>query len=202
MAAAKSRLLHFEMAAAKSFMNLCWEPFMREICKELGFTTENTQAYSKKGSDHHKLWDIIEICYIAFADEIIVEFLRYCNLTNIEPNVESFWNYSAVLKNPNFVFMQQMAFVYLHALILFRRGIRTNNVEYIYAGKNKLSILLFGRNHPNYHQLISLERKIEIQMPPEISSVKFASLVLSRTNRIGFYQSGDVVIEEINKIVS
>ena len=75
-----------------------------------------------------------------------------------------------------------MAFVYLHALILFQRGIGTNNVEHIYAGKNKLLILLFGRNHPNYHQLISLERKIEIQMPPEISSVKFSSLVLSRTN--------------------
>ena len=84
-------------------------------------------------------------------------------------NVESFWNYSPALKNANFVFMQQMAFVYLYALILFRRGIRTKNVEYIYAEKNKLSILLFGRNHPNYHQLISLERKIEVQMPPDIS---------------------------------
>ena len=33
----QSGLLHFEMTAAKSFMNLCWEPFMSEICKELGF---------------------------------------------------------------------------------------------------------------------------------------------------------------------
>ena len=52
---------------------------------------------------------------------------------------------------------------------------------------------------PNYHQLISIERKTEIQMPPEIGSVKFSSLVLSRTNRIGHYQSGDAVTEEINK---
>ena len=73
-------------------------------------------------------------------------------------------------------------------------------MEYVYAGKNKLSILLFGRNHPNYHQLISLERKIEIQMPPEISSVRFSSRILSRTNQIGHYQSGDAVMEEINKV--
>ena len=86
----QSGLLHFEMTAAKSFTNLCWEPFMSKICKELGFTIENAQAYAKNGSDHHKLWDFIEICYIAFTDEIIIEFLRYCNLTNIEPNVESF----------------------------------------------------------------------------------------------------------------
>ena len=78
---------------------------MSEICKELGFTTENAQAYAKKASDHHKLWDIIEICYIALTDEIIVEFLHYCNSTNIETNVEPFWNYSAVLKNANFVFI-------------------------------------------------------------------------------------------------
>ena len=71
-----------------------------------------------------------------------------------------------------------MAFVYLHAVVLFRRGIRKNHAEYIYAGKNKLLILLFGRNHSNYHQLTSLERKIEIQMPPEFSSVKFSSLAL------------------------
>ena len=52
----QSGLLYFEMTAAKSFMNLCWEPFMSEICKELGFTTENAQAYAKKCSDHHKPW--------------------------------------------------------------------------------------------------------------------------------------------------
>ena len=101
----QSGLSHFEMTTAESFMNLCWEPFMSEICKELGFTTENAQAYAKKASDHHKLWDIIEICYIALTDEIIVEFLHYCNSANIETNVESFWNYSAVLKNANFVFI-------------------------------------------------------------------------------------------------
>ena len=48
-------LLHFEMNAAKSFINFCWEPFMKEICMYLGFASENTQIYAKKGSDHHKL---------------------------------------------------------------------------------------------------------------------------------------------------
>ena len=36
-----------------------------------------------------------------------------------------------MLKNPNFVFMQRMAFVYLYALILFRREIRTNDYDYL-----------------------------------------------------------------------
>ena len=36
-------------------------------------------------------------------------------------------------------------------------------------------------------------------MPHEIGSIKFSSLVLSRTGRLGHYQSGNAIIEEINK---
>jgi len=51
------------MNAGKSFMSFGWEPFMKErkeICKEFGFVSENAQMYAKKGSDHHKPWDILE----------------------------------------------------------------------------------------------------------------------------------------------
>ena len=51
----QSALLHFQMVTGKSFMGLSWEPFVKEICKELGFVNENAQAYAKKEADHHKL---------------------------------------------------------------------------------------------------------------------------------------------------
>ena len=57
----QSGLLHFKMNPGKSFMSLCWDVFMKEICKELGFQSENALKYIKKGSDHHKLWNILEI---------------------------------------------------------------------------------------------------------------------------------------------
>ena len=38
-------------------------------------------------------------------------------------------------------------------------------------------------------------------MPHEVRSVKYTSLVLSRTGRLGHYQSGGTIIEEINKEV-
>ena len=68
-------LLHFEMNAAKLFINFCWEPFMKEICMYLGFVSENAQIYPKKGSDHHKLWDLLETVYIALTHELLVEFV-------------------------------------------------------------------------------------------------------------------------------
>ena len=40
---------------------------------------------------------------------------------------------------------------------------------------------------------------IEALMPHEITALKYSSLALSRTGRSGHYQSGDSVIEEINK---
>ena len=63
------RLLHFKMNAAKSFINFCWEPCMKEVCLHLGFVSENTQMQVKKGSEHHKLWNLLKIGYITLTDE-------------------------------------------------------------------------------------------------------------------------------------
>ena len=193
-------LLHFEMNAAKSFINFCWEPFMREICMHLGFVSENAQIYAKKGSDHHKLWDLLKIVYIALTDELLVEFVRFCIRNNMEPSVDNYWSsFSKKVKNPNYAFLQQMVLTFLHALMIFRKGMRSNNQQYIYAGKDKLSLLFYGRNHPHYHLLIAQEKRIEALMPREVLNLKYSSLVLSRTGRAGHYQSGDAIIEEINK---
>ena len=92
-----------------------------------------------------------------------------------------------------------MVFNFLHGLILFCKGLGANNHEYIYAGKNKLSLLFFGCNHPHYHYLILQKTRIEALMQQKLKSLKLSSLVLSRTQRIGHYQSGHVVIEELNE---
>ena len=195
----QSGLLHFEMITAKSFMGLCWEPFMKEICKELGFVSENAQAYAKKGADHHKLWDIIEICYIAFTDKLLHESVRNLNKQGVPPTVNDYWEYSPKISNPNYLFMQQITFTFLHGLMILRKGIRVNSYKHIYAGKNKLSVLLFGKSHLYYQQLISFEKTFETLIAHEIRALKHSCLVLSRTRRSGHNKSGDAVREEINK---
>ena len=92
-----------------------------------------------------------------------------------------------------------MVLTFLHVLMIFRKGMRSNNQQYIYAGKDKLSLLFHGRNHPHYHLLIAQEKRIEALMPQEVLNLKYSSLVLSRTDRAGHYQSGDAIIDEINK---
>ena len=44
----QSGLLHVEINAGKSFFKLCWDVFMKEVCKTLGFATTKALAYAKK----------------------------------------------------------------------------------------------------------------------------------------------------------
>ena len=74
---------------------------MKEICKELGFVSENAQAYAKNGADLYKIWDIIEICYIAFTDELLHEFVCSFNKQGVPPTVSNYWEYSTKISNPN-----------------------------------------------------------------------------------------------------
>ena len=71
--------------------------------------------------------------------------------------------------------MQQITFTVLHGLMILQKGIHANSCKHIYAGKNKLSVLLFGRNHPHYQQLASFEKMIEALMPHEIGELKYSS---------------------------
>ena len=95
--------------------------------------------------------------------------------------------------------MQQITFTFLHGLMILRKGIRANSYKHIYAGKNKLSVLLFGKSHLYYQQLISFEKTFETLIAHEIRALKHSCLVLSRTRRSGHNKSGDAVREEINK---
>ena len=93
---------------------------MKEICMHLGFVSENAQMYTKKGCDHCKLWDLLEIVYIFLNNELLVEFVRFCIRNNMEPSVDNYWSsFSKEVKNPSYAFLQQMMLLFLHALMIF-----------------------------------------------------------------------------------
>ena len=118
----------------------------------------------------------------------------------MEPSVDNYWSsFSKKVKNPNYTFLQQMVLTFLQVLMIFQKGIRSNNQQYIYSGKDKPSLLFYGPNNPHYHLLIAQEKRIEALMPREVLNLKYSSLVLSKTGCAGHYQSEDAIIEEINK---
>ena len=99
---------------------------MKAVCKELGFKPENALNYIKKGFDHHKLWEVLEICYIALSDELLMPYVRHCLSENIECFAEGYCEYSNDAINDTYMYGQQMTFIFLHSFMLFRQGIRNN----------------------------------------------------------------------------
>ncbi|XP_060601916.1 uncharacterized protein LOC132755133 [Ruditapes philippinarum] len=192
-------LLHIEMNACKAFFEITWDVVLKDFCMKLGYNSPKALDYAKSCGDHHKSWKILEIFYLAAADELLVPYVRECKISNIEPSVEGYWLWASDIEDPNYMFIQQMVFTYLHSMILFRVGCRRGNAVAIVAGREKMSHLFFARNHPRYQRIISQSRYIEVMMPDELKDIVKSSLTLSRTGNTGHYQGGDACLEEINK---
>ena len=92
-----------------------------------------------------------------------------------------------------------MCFTYLHGLMLLRSGTRKCNSLLVHTAKVKLYPLFFAGNHPTYQNLIYRDELDDIFMPAALKSIKDKYVSVSRTGRIGHYQGGDALLEEINK---
>ena len=147
-------LLHLEMNAARSFLNLNWDVFVGYLAYSIGFESPKAQAYCKRGSDHHKTWDLIQIMYIGLTQELLVPYVRHAIEVNEEPSVQGYWLWSQSNTDYNYCYVQEMTLTFLHGLILFRQGVRHNNVDAIFAGRLKFEPLFFGQNHPRYQDIL------------------------------------------------
>ena len=65
---------------------------------------------------------------------------------------------------------------------------------------DKLSALFFGRNHPNYKRIMSVDKYVRTMMPSDLKQVVASSVSQSRTGNTGHYQGADACLEEINKL--
>lgn len=148
-------LFHLELNVARSFLSLNWEIFISTLARTLGFKSDRAQLYVKKGSDHHKTWKLLEISYLALSKELIYPYVKDCLKRNKEASVAGYWKWSdSDVNDPNFIYMQQMVFTYLHALMMLRTGARRNNVEAISAAKTKLFHVMYAGNHPKYQDIL------------------------------------------------
>ena len=84
-------LLHFEMNSAKAFMELNWSVFMENIVIGLRFVSKKSPKYIRKGSDHHKLWQILEISYLSLTDELLLSYVRNCISQCTTATVKGYW---------------------------------------------------------------------------------------------------------------
>ena len=192
-------LLHIEMNACKSFIALCWDIFVCEAGKCLGFQSQKALMYLFKCSDHHKAMRMCEILYIALADELLTPYVRHCMSNGTDPSADGYWNWCQDIKNRNFFLVQQLAFTFLHGLMLFHSGVRNADSKALHAGLEKCSLMFFVRNHPRYRSIIINHKRMRALMPDQLRERLDCVPSYSRNNNVGHYQGGDAMLEEINK---
>ena len=147
-------LLHLEMNAARAFISINWDIFVSRLAYVVGFESPKAQLYCKKGSDHHKTWNLLEIMYYSLTEELLIEYVKSCKSNNADVSVQGYWDWSENVKDPNYNYLQQTVFTYLHALMLFRTGVRHNNVTSIKAAMMRFTPMFYGRHHPKYQDIL------------------------------------------------
>ena len=185
------------MNAARSFIKLNWDVFIRAFGHELGFKSIKAQEYLQKSFDHHKTWHFLEIVYLSLSLELVTPYVKSISAGS-RPSA-GYWNWCKDIKNPNYVYVQHMAFTYLYSLMLFRVGVGKNDVKSFENAKTKILHLFFGRNHPIYQNIIYLDTLNTISMLEELNSLKKQFMSGSRTGNIDKSQRGDALLKEVNK---
>ena len=86
-----SDLLLREIDAALAFEKLYWDVFKSSLRASLGFKYSKAQAfYFQKGSDHHKLWHVLEIMYLSLVMELMVLYVRDCVSKDVSPTLNDY----------------------------------------------------------------------------------------------------------------
>ena len=164
------------------------------------FTSDAALNYMKAGSDHHKMWAILEATFIAFTDEILIPYVRHNIKAGLEVTVDGFWSYLSIINDPNYHYAVEMTLTYLLAFMQLRKGSRCGDAKSIRFAIYKIIPLFFGTNHPIYQELLLNDLLIHKYAPEAVRKCMEETYMVSRTGREGHYQSGDAQLEEINKI--
>ena len=149
---------------------------MEEVAKLLGFTTDVALKYIKKGSEHLKLWQILEIVYLAFSDKLLLFYVRESFQKCTTPDLYGYWELNQNVTNRTYLYCQQMIFTYLHGLMLLRKPVRNNCSTGILSAQSKIMHLFFGRKHPACRAILFEIFKDECCVPYSLQNLCSATL--------------------------
>ena len=125
--------------------------------------------------------------------------VRNCLSENIECFGEGYCEFANDAINDTYIYGQQMAFIFLHLHMLFRKGIHRNCSRSVLTSQSKLMLLFYGGNHPKYQKIVYNDLRQQVLMPDELKNIMESNFSASRTGSLGHFQSGDALLEEINK---
>lgn len=160
---------HFEMNMCKTFIEVNWDVFFSELCRLMGFRSENAQRAAKKCTDHHKTWSLLRIAHEGLLQELMVPYVRKTLQSNEPCTPTGFIKFVMTeAKNPNYIYMATMTMTYLEALQNFRSGLRSGDMEKITSAKAIFAPLFHARHHPHYQEIEMVEAVQRQSVPQDL----------------------------------
>ena len=115
---------HIEINMFRSFSDIYFDVFLRDIARLLGFQTQKALNYCKRANDHHKSWDILNIAMEGTAAEMVLTYVREAINENQVPTAHGFKDYFLSMSQNNMNNMKMKVLYdavmrYLLAIVLF-----------------------------------------------------------------------------------
>ena len=193
---------HVEINMVRSFVELTWDIFYREMCVLFNFRSDIALHYCKKVSDHHKGWTLCRIAHEALVAELMVPFVRN-ELVKDEPTITpaAFIKYTMLASDHTYSFLCDLVLEILNSIFMYRAGVRSGNQRFMEAGRAKFSKIWSARSHPLYRELEMADSVMKMRAPAEVSELlsQLSSLNMSGEPYTG--EGGDFRLEEVNKQV-
>ncbi|RHZ86479.1 hypothetical protein Glove_50g125 [Diversispora epigaea] len=180
--------LHEEMNMLRAFVELNW--YVK--C----YRTENQLAYFKKCADHHKSWD--SICNI-YRQAISMKLMWPYVKSHSDLSVRGYLTWVKDQQDSLYQIKFEQTFIYLQAIINYRKAIRTNDPSLKKAARRAFFPIWSARHHPIYHLIEVFDEVQLMKLRPEIRDIVEKNCVVSRSGIYEQHQGLDAILEEINK---
>lgn len=192
---------HLRMNGVKSIVSMLWEVFFQKISIRLGYNSQRALQLSLDCGDLHKA-DQMLACFMQAGSELLAKM--YMTSTDDQNKTSSkMLTFLENHRNPNVKLLYESVFVYSLGYFILKAGIRKNDHNYAWCGKDLLARLFFTQNHPLYRKLI-LYMDIDRILMPKFMQTQIDGLVGvkvigkgCRTDDVG--ENFDFVVEYINK---
>ena len=193
---------HIEMNMVKSYVELTWDIFWREMIICFNFRSETAQQYAKKVSDHHKGWTLCRIARLSIASELVVPFVRAEKKKETPDfSVAAFFKFVMNAQDVNYTFMADLLFELLDAIFMFRVGVRCGIPDFTEAAQAKFAKVWSGRHHPLYRELEMASSVQQLRMPSELQEFVLTTESLNLSGSAGTGEGADFRLEEVNRQV-
>jgi hypothetical protein len=116
-----------------------------------------------------------------------------------DPSVEGYLVWANKQQDPLYKIKYEQTFIYLQAIINYRKAIRTNNPLLKSAARRIFSPIWVARRHPIYRLIEAADEVQLMQLYPEIREIVEKYCVVSRSGIFEQHQGLDAILEEINK---